>query len=83
MHIVGPFRMEDALTVEQNKAVLRRLFDEVMNGGKVAVLDEISAPDFMIESPVIPREGGFVPRSVFRFALHHRAHRWREGKCGS
>jgi len=46
--------MEEAMTVEQNKAVIRRLFDEVMQGGKVEVLDEICAPDFMIESPVIP-----------------------------
>lgn len=44
------------MSVDQNKAVLQRLFDEVMNGGKVEVLDEICAPDFLIESPVIPSE---------------------------
>jgi len=31
-------------TLEQNKAVVRRLIDEVMNGGRMEVLDELYAP---------------------------------------
>lgn len=31
---------------EENKAIVRRFYEEVMNTGKVDILDEIMAPDF-------------------------------------
>jgi predicted ester cyclase len=35
------------VTVEQNKAVVRRLFDEVYNAKKVDVIDELMSADFV------------------------------------
>jgi hypothetical protein len=37
---------ETAMT-EQNKAVVRRLFDEVWNGGKLEAIPELYGPDFV------------------------------------
>jgi predicted ester cyclase len=44
------------MNLEDNKDVIRRLFAEVMNGGRVEVLDSLCTTDFSIESPVIPSE---------------------------
>jgi predicted ester cyclase len=44
------------MSVERNKNVIRQLFAEVMNGGRVEVLDSLCTPDFSIESPVISSE---------------------------
>ena len=41
------------MTTEQNKALVRRLVDEVFNRRNVSVVDELLAPDF-IEHEVIP-----------------------------
>lgn len=37
-----------------NKAIIYRLMDEVWNGRKLEVLDEIVAPDAIIHSPTVP-----------------------------
>jgi ketosteroid isomerase-like protein len=34
------------MSTEENKALVRRFYDEVTNGRKVAVLDELLAPNF-------------------------------------
>jgi ketosteroid isomerase-like protein len=36
--------MGDVSVLERNKAVVRRLVDEVLNGGRLEVLDELYAP---------------------------------------
>ena len=34
-------------TTEENKALFRRMYDEGLNGGNLAVVDELIAPDFI------------------------------------
>jgi len=36
--------MGDVIVLERNKAVVRRLVDEVLNGGRLEVVDELYAP---------------------------------------
>jgi steroid delta-isomerase-like uncharacterized protein len=45
---------------EANKALMRRFFAEVFNEGKIAVIDEISTPDFVshdLGNPLHNRDG--------------------------
>lgn len=46
------------MTSEQNKAVVRRLFEEVVNGRKLAVIDDIIAEDIVVHTPVPGVEPG-------------------------
>ncbi len=40
------------MSAEENKAVVRRLFDEVVNQGNLAVLDELVTDDIVTHTPV-------------------------------
>ncbi len=42
------------MSTETNKANVRRAFEEVLNQGKVAVLDELLAPNFIYHEPTRP-----------------------------
>lgn len=48
------------MSIEDNKAAVSRIFEEVWNQGKVAVLDELCAPNFILhetgEPDVLTRE---------------------------
>jgi len=35
------------MSVEQNKALMRRFYDEVVNGGNLNIVDELASPDFV------------------------------------
>jgi steroid delta-isomerase-like uncharacterized protein len=35
------------MSVEQNKALMRRFYDEVVNGGNLNMIDELASPDFV------------------------------------
>jgi len=39
------------LTLEENKTIIYRYFDQVINQGKLAVVDELVAPDFIEHKP--------------------------------
>ena len=39
------------MTTDQNRAIVRRYYDEVLNGGTVAVLDEIAVEDYIENDP--------------------------------
>lgn len=39
---------------EQNKAIARRYYDEIMNQGKLDVIDELMSPDFLFTIPTHP-----------------------------
>ena len=39
---------------EANKSVVGRYFDEIMNKGDLAVIDELMAPDFAFHIPTLP-----------------------------
>jgi len=60
--------MTEQLTqAAQNKALVRRFFDEVLNQQQMAVLDQIIAPDFRTTFPATPagREGFKQALAVF------------------
>ena len=42
------------MSVEENRAVMKRYFDEVWNSGDLSVLDEIIDPEFVNHSPSTP-----------------------------
>jgi predicted ester cyclase len=44
------------MSIEQNKALIRRLFEKGVNQNKLSVLDELIAPDFVIDDapPNVP-----------------------------
>ncbi len=43
------------MSTEENKALVRRLIEEVMNQGHLAVFDELYAPDFLFHDPGLPQ----------------------------
>ena len=42
------------MRTEENKAILRRYFDEAWNKGRLDVLDEIVAPNYVNHDPAVP-----------------------------
>ena len=42
------------MSTEDNKALIRRLFEEGWNQGNLATLDELMAPNFVDHSPIVP-----------------------------
>ena len=46
------------MSLEQNKAIVRRLFDEVYNAKNIALIDDLIAPDFVDHNPVAGLEPG-------------------------
>jgi steroid delta-isomerase-like uncharacterized protein len=47
----SPRILEQIMSVEQNKAVVFRYYDEVLNQGHISVLDEIAAADYVENDP--------------------------------
>ena len=43
------------MSTEDNKALIRRLIEEVWNQGNLAVFDELYAPDFIFHDPGLPQ----------------------------
>jgi steroid delta-isomerase-like uncharacterized protein len=43
------------MSIEENKALVRRLIEEVWNQGHLAVFDELYAPDFLFHDPGLPQ----------------------------
>jgi predicted ester cyclase len=46
------------MSVERNKALIRRLYDDVWNGGQLDVADDICAVDLIYRDPVGPNMRG-------------------------
>ncbi len=42
------------MSIEDNKATVRRVFEEVWNQGQVALIDELCAPDAIFHNPQAP-----------------------------
>lgn len=61
------------MTTEENKAHARRFVDEVVNGGNLALIDELLAPDFVNHSapPGVPatRDGTKAVMTMLRGAF--------------
>jgi steroid delta-isomerase-like uncharacterized protein len=45
-----------SMSVEENKAIVRRFFEEVWNKGKLAVADEVLAPNVVLHIPGHPED---------------------------
>jgi steroid delta-isomerase-like uncharacterized protein len=59
------------MSIEQNKAVARRLFEEVWNSKNLAVLDELAGPNFVFHNSVQTLYG---PEGFKQFATtYHNA----------
>jgi len=50
---------------EQNKALIRRIFDEVVGQGRLEVADELAAPDYVVHEPSVPG-GQMAGREAFK-----------------
>ena len=44
------------MSIESNKTIVRRYYDEVLNGGRIAVLDELATGDY-VENDPFPGQG--------------------------
>jgi steroid delta-isomerase-like uncharacterized protein len=44
------------MSVQENKSILRRIFDEIWNEGKVAVIDELYAADAVLHDPFVSKQ---------------------------
>ena len=51
---------------DENKAIIRRLYQEAVNGGDLSVIDELYAPDVELHLPGIPQDP-YGPEGVKRF----------------
>ena len=64
---------EEAVSAEDNKALVRRFTDEVQSGGNIDLIDEICSPEFVNHSapPEIPAdcEGIKILTAMFRRAF--------------
>jgi steroid delta-isomerase-like uncharacterized protein len=59
------------MSVEENKALMRRLYDEVVNAHDLNLLDELVADDFVEHEafPGLPTTGPEAPRAAFEMFL--------------
>ena len=55
------------MSAEENKAVSRRVAEEVFNGGNVDLADELYAPDYVLHDPSLP-EDLHGPGGIKRYA---------------
>src|SRR5260370_42714943 len=78
------------MSVEENKMLVRRQFEEIWNGGNWATVDELYAPDYVNHDPYNPGQGtgpeGFKQRvGGYRTILHDFdltiERQIREGDC--
>lgn len=42
----------DVMSLDANKAIVRRYYEDVLNGGKTELLDELAAPDYEEHDPL-------------------------------
>jgi predicted ester cyclase len=48
------------VSIEANKELIRRYYDEVLNGGDLELLDELAAPDYVENDPFPDQRTGRV-----------------------
>jgi hypothetical protein len=48
---------------EENKAILRRVNDEVFSQGNLDLVDELFAPDYVLHDPGLPGASCAAPRT--------------------
>jgi steroid delta-isomerase-like uncharacterized protein len=52
----GTRRKEQAMSAQENKAVARRVAEEIFNGGSLDLADELYAPDYVLHDPSLPED---------------------------
>ena len=57
------------MSTEENKAKVRRIIEEVWNGGNLAVLDELVAPNCVFHDPRTTFSG---PEGIKRYVMMYR-----------
>ena len=67
-------------TTDANKLVLRRLFDEVINGHNYAVIDDLFAPDYVNHGP-FPANTPDLPSLKRFFAANPKPFPTCESSC--
>jgi steroid delta-isomerase-like uncharacterized protein len=60
------------LSAEENKAVVRRVIEEIFNQGNLDAADELIAPDYLHHDPAMPQEVR-SPADYKEFAAAYRA----------
>ena len=58
------------MSTEENKAKVRRIIEEVWNGGNLAVLDELVAPNCVFHDPSTTLSG---PEGIKRYVMYRMA----------
>ncbi len=59
------------MSVEENKTLIRRLFDEAASQGDFRIIDEAVAPNFVYHTSALPEYRG--PEGFKRFVSEHRS----------
>ena len=55
--LVHTRRKERAMSsAQENKAVSRRVAEEIFNGGKLDLADELYSPDYVLHDPALPED---------------------------
>ena len=55
--LVHTRRKEQAMSsAQENKAVSRRVAEEIFNGGKLDLADELYSPDYVLHDPSLPED---------------------------
>jgi steroid delta-isomerase-like uncharacterized protein len=65
--------MSAILRLEENKALIRRVFEEVIPAGEPAAMRELFAPDFLDHDP-LPGQPAGVEGAEYVVATMHTAH---------
>jgi steroid delta-isomerase-like uncharacterized protein len=60
------------VTTEENKAISRRVGEEIFNGGDLDLADELYAPDYVLHDPSLP-EDLHGPEGLKRYVAMTRA----------
>ncbi len=60
------------MTTEENKAISRRVGEEIFNGGDLDLADELYAPDYVLHDPSLP-EDLHGPEGLKRYVAMTRA----------
>jgi len=71
---VSPQKGNSSMSTEENKALVRRQFEAIWNGGNLALIDELYAPNYTNHDPANPDQApgpaGFTQRvGLYRTAL--------------
>jgi steroid delta-isomerase-like uncharacterized protein len=71
-------RRRNTVSAEENKALYRRWFEEVVTGRNLALADELLAPDYVLHFPGFPGPVDREGHKQLLMMFHHGFPDWRE-----